>query len=92
MINTVIIIQFTVIRQSGCLLASLALTDCKSVEWSYSSGAGCGVSDLKGLVHEAFLLSQGLPVLLHLLHAAPHLHACIFFIKASLPQLTHLAQ
>ena len=49
-----------------------------------------GKRHLEGLVHDAFLLGQGLPVFLHLLHAAPHLHASIFFIQASLPQLTHL--
>ena len=51
---------------------------------------GRGEGYLEGLVHEPLLLGQGLPVLLHLLHAASHLHACIFFIQASLPQLTYL--
>ena len=49
-----------------------------------------GKRHLEGLIHDALLLGQGLPVLLHLLHAASHLHACIFFIQASLPQLTYL--
>lgn len=54
-------------------------------------GRGRG-GHLEDLIHEALLLGQGLPVLLQLLHAAPHLRGRFFFLQASLAQLTHLPQ
>lgn len=55
-------------------------------------GEGGGGGHLEDLIHEALLLGQGLPVLLQLLHAAPHLRGRFFFLQASLAQLTHLPQ